>query len=73
GAAPGSAVVLENSYCKLYCSETTITRQETYLDVNWRIEPKSTLANKTCGAWMLVYDDAGTRDGWDKMGEFTIQ
>ncbi|MCL6519369.1 MAG: M6 family metalloprotease domain-containing protein [Armatimonadetes bacterium] len=73
GAAPGSSVVLENSYCRLYCSETTIVRRETYLDVNWRIEFKSTMANKSCKAWMLVYDNANTRDGWDQMGAFTIQ
>jgi len=67
GYSPGSAVVLQNSQCKLYCAETTVSGSGTTLTVNWKIEFKSSLSKKTCGAWMLVYDDLGGRDGYDQM------
>jgi hypothetical protein len=72
GYAPGSANVLENGFCKLYCANTTVSGVGVTLTVKWNIEIKLTMAGKTCPAWMLVDDDAGLRDGWDKMGMFDI-
>lgn len=73
GYSPGSANVIENSYCRLYCAETTISGSGTTLTVNWKILVKPTMAGKTCPAWMLTVDDGGLRDGWDQMGSFTVK
>jgi hypothetical protein len=72
GYAPGTDAVIENSYCKLYCRETTVIRSGDALTVNWRIEFKSTMAGKSCYAWQYIKDDYGLTDGWDQMGIFKI-
>jgi hypothetical protein len=68
GAAPGSATVLQNSYVSLYCAETTVSGSGNQLTVNWKVILKPTMSGRTCGAWLLVYDDLGLRDGYDQMG-----
>jgi Tol biopolymer transport system component len=68
GVAPGSAPVIENSYVRLYCAETTRSGSGSTLTVNWKVSFKPAMSGKTCGAWMLVYDDINLRDGWDQMG-----
>jgi hypothetical protein len=68
GIVPGSAAVIQNSRCKVYCSETTVTKNGTQVVINWRVEFKSLMSGKTCSAWMLVEDESKARDGWDNMG-----
>jgi M6 family metalloprotease-like protein len=72
GYRPGSTLVIENSYCKLYCQDTTVTGSGTTLTINWKIELKPSMAGRTLPAWMTVFDDAGLRDDWDQMGSFKV-
>ena len=41
GYAPGAANVIENSYAKLYCSQTIVSGTSTSLTVNWNVAFKS--------------------------------
>ena len=68
GFAPGSNKVIENSYCKLYCKETTLDASGNIGIINWRIEFKPTMAGKTCGAWMKAIDYQGRAFDFQKMG-----
>jgi len=72
GAPPGSSAVLQNSQCKLYCAETTVTPSGNQLSIAWKLEIKSRVAGWTCGAWMQVTDDAGLQGLWKQMGTFPI-
>ncbi len=67
GAAPGSDVVIQNSYCKLYCAETTIGRNGGNLSVRWMLEPKAPVMGRTLKSWMYVLDSASLADGWDQI------
>lgn len=68
GYAPGTANVVENSYCKLYCAETTRSYSGTGYTINWKIEAKPAMAGRNCGAWMRVADNCGAVDGWEQFG-----
>lgn len=70
GNTPGSAAVIENSYCRLYCANTTVGRSGNTLTVTWAIEFKSPMYGKICGAWMYCSDDCGLTDGWDRLGTY---
>ena len=77
GYAPGSANVIENSYCKLYCAETTKSGSGNSLTINWKIEFKQPLADKTppggtLKAWMCVADKIGAASGWVTKGGYTF-
>jgi len=72
GYAPGSANVIQNNSCQLYCSETTTSGSGIRRTVNWKILVKPAMVGKVCGAWMLVTDGIGLRDGYDKMGMFAV-
>ena len=72
GYAPGSANTVENSYCRLYCAETTTSGSGTNLTVNWRILLKASMSGRNCLAWVLVADRAGLRAGWEQKGSFKI-
>ena len=72
GYALGSAKVLENSQCKLYCAETTKSGSGNNLTVNWKIEIKPSMAGKICKAWLYANDDEGMSSGWTLMGEFDV-
>lgn len=70
GYSPGSAYVIDNSYARVYCQETTVSGAGAVRTVNWRVMFKSTMTNSTCDAWMRVQDNAGLSTGWAKMGSF---
>ncbi len=72
GYAPGTAQVIENDYCRLYCSETTVEHSENTLTVNWRLELKPVLAGKKLRQWMYVSDSGDLNTGWVQMGEITV-
>jgi hypothetical protein len=72
GAAPGSDVVIQNSYCKLYCADTTIGRNGGNLSVKWMLEPKAPVMGRTLKSWMYVLDSASLADGWDQKWVYTI-
>jgi hypothetical protein len=72
GIAPGAAGVIENSKCRIYPGETTVTKSGNDITVTWRMEFKSALAGKNWKGWMLTIDDANLRDGWDQLGSYTF-
>jgi len=72
GYAPGSANVLENSQCKLYCAETTKSASGNNLTVNWKIEFKPAVSGQTRKAWLYAIDDGGLNSTWIAKGDITI-
>lgn len=71
GAQPGSDAVLENSFFRLYCSETLATKSGSVLTLSLPIEPRASLAGRCLKAWLYAIDSAGQQDGWDEFGEFS--
>ena len=72
GFQPGTLHTIENSQCKLYCSETTTTGTGANLTIRWRLELKPTMAGKTCPVWLQCFDDASLKDSWEQKGSFSI-
>ncbi len=73
GYAPGTAVVLENSQCKVYVDQTTVTvtsEAGVLFNVSWRIELKSPFSSKPINGYMYVQDYSGLSDGWDMMAVY---
>ncbi|MDO8587550.1 MAG: DUF1565 domain-containing protein [Armatimonadota bacterium] len=72
GYAPGAANVIENTFCRLYCADTTTSGSDASRTVNWAIELKPILAGAAATAWMQITDDLGAKDSWETMGGYTI-
>jgi hypothetical protein len=64
-------VVLSNSQCEVYVKDVVITRAGADLSVGWSVKLKPTMAGKTLGGWMIVYDMSNAWDGWTKLGAYT--
>ncbi len=71
GHAPGSAFTIENSYVKVVCAQTTVSRSGEVLSVAWRVQLKDTMAGKTLRSWMYVDFSDQTHIGWNEMPPFT--
>ncbi|MDD5428580.1 MAG: glucoamylase family protein [Candidatus Omnitrophica bacterium] len=69
-AIPGSSTILENSYIKVDCSKTTISRSGTTLAVNWNITFKSTFTGSK-KVYMNVSDNS-ISTGWTQKGTWRI-
>jgi hypothetical protein len=71
GYAPGIAIVIENSYAKLDCAQTTVTGSATTMTVNWAvtIKPPFTGAKNT---YLYVRDDTNTYVNLTKKGTWNI-
>jgi len=72
GYAPGSSRTIENSYCKVYCADSSIGAVGDRLTVKWSLLIKSRISGNSCRAWMKVFDDHDLRAGWDEMGSFGL-
>jgi hypothetical protein len=72
GYAPGSSAVLQNSQCKVYCAETTVSSSGNQIQVNWKVELRPSVSGKAVKAWMLAVDDGSLRDGWDQMASYSV-
>jgi len=75
GYAPGSANIIENSQCKLYCAETTKSGTSNLLTINWRLEFKQAMEDKapigpSLNAWMYIVDKKSLASGWVPKSEF---
>ncbi|MGD0335831.1 MAG: Ig-like domain-containing protein [Candidatus Omnitrophota bacterium] len=71
GFTPRSSNTIENSYAKLDCSRTTVSKVGTILIIRWSI----TFTNSFAGvknAYLYVRDTRGAYNGWVKKGTFTI-
>ncbi|MCK9614271.1 MAG: Ig-like domain-containing protein [Candidatus Omnitrophica bacterium] len=67
GFAPGSSNIIENSYVKLNCANTTITGSGTTLSVKWAVAFKPIFygSKKT---YLYVKDDANAYKSWTQKG-----
>ena len=74
GFAPGSNNSIENAYCKLDCSQTTVQPQPdgTTLKINWGLTFKSTFTG-TKNTYLYIKDDTGSYNGWSKKGTWIIR
>ena len=72
GYTLGSTYTIENSRCKIFCYDTTVSESGNTLTVNWRIKFKPIMTQKTCGAWMLAIDDEFLSTNWKKTGDFKL-
>ncbi|MFC1807881.1 hypothetical protein ACFL0T_05895, partial [Candidatus Omnitrophota bacterium] len=71
GYAPGSSNIIENSYCKVDCSKTTISRVDDTLAVTWAVTFKNTFTGAK-NAYLYVKDIAGVGDDWTQKGTWEI-
>jgi len=71
GYAPGTAIVIENSYTKLDCAQTAVAGSGTTMTVNWAvtIKPPFTGSKKT---YLYVRDDTNVGAGWTQKGAWAI-
>lgn len=71
GYVRGTAIVIENSYAKLDCAQTTVTGSGTTMTVNWAvtIKPPFTGAKNT---YLYVRDDTNAYVNLTKKGTWTI-
>jgi len=67
GFAPGSSNVIENSYVKLNCANTTVTGSGTTLTVKWAVTLKSTFYGSK-RTYLYVKDDSNAYAGWTRKG-----
>lgn len=72
GYAPGAANVIENSYAKLHCANTSISGSVNTLTVNWSVTLKSTFIG-TKNTYLRVTDDANATAAWTQKGTWIIQ
>ncbi len=72
GYAPGSANIIENSYAKLDCSQTTVSGNGTTLTVNWRVTFKAQFTGAK-NTYLLATDDANANSGVVQKGTWTIK
>ncbi len=70
GYAPGAAVTLENSQCKVYLAQTYFSVTSTQLIMNWRMELKAPFSAKNLNGYMYVLDGGGLSDGWERMAVY---
>jgi subtilisin family serine protease len=72
GFAPGSGNIIENSYAKLHCGGTTVTKEGKELTISWRITFKTAFVGANKHEWLYVIDKSGGNSGWRSMGALTI-
>lgn len=71
GFAPASSNVVENSYVKLNCLKSTISKSGTTLTVKWAVTFKSTFGGAK-NIYLYVTDDYNAVVDWTKKGTYTI-
>ena len=71
GYLPGSSNVIENSYARLDCSQTSISGTGTTLTVNWRLTLKTPFTGSK-NTYLFVADDLNVFQGWIQRGAWSI-
>ncbi|MFB3918530.1 MAG: SpvB/TcaC N-terminal domain-containing protein [Candidatus Velamenicoccus archaeovorus] len=71
GCAPGTARVLENSYVRMDCSQTSISGSGKKMMVRWVVSFKETFLGPK-NIYLYVQDSRGLKAGWTKKGVCTI-
>lgn len=72
GFWPGTASVLENSYCKLDCAQTTVSGSGNVLTIKWAVVFKPTFTGNK-NSYLCVGDTAGAYAEWTQKGSINIQ
>ena len=72
GYAPGTANTISNSFCNLYCADTTISGSGNSMTINWAIQLKPIIAGGAGSAWLQTTDDSGATDSWEKFADFSM-
>ncbi|MEK6714812.1 MAG: SpvB/TcaC N-terminal domain-containing protein [Candidatus Omnitrophota bacterium] len=67
GYAPGSNNIIQNSYCTLNCSQTTVSGTGNTITVKWAVTFKSTFLG-TKNIYLYVKDYAGAYQNWAQKG-----
>jgi len=71
GFAPGSANIIENSYSKLNCAQTTVSGSGNTLTLKWNLTFKSTFSGNK-NIYLNVTDYAGAYTGFILKGNVTV-
>lgn len=71
GYSPGSSNIIENSYARLNCSQTTVTGNGNTLAVTWAVTFKQSFMGAK-NSYLYVKDDSGSNSGWKQKGTWTI-
>jgi hypothetical protein len=71
GYSPGANYIIENTYCKLNCSKTSISGSGNTLNINWDTVFKSAF-NGLKNTYLYVKDDTGAYEGWILKGTVNI-
>jgi hypothetical protein len=73
GFAPGSANVIENSFVKLNCAQTTVAGMENNLNVQWAVVFKDGFtAAQTKKSYLRLVDDSNIYSGWLFKGTWLV-
>jgi len=72
GYRPGSDNIIECSYGKLYCQDTTIGRDGETLTINWSVSFSDKLGEDPVNSYLWVYDNAGLKDGYNQVGTWQV-
>ncbi len=73
GYTPGDSIVLENSQCKVYVANTTVSSDSDDLQIEWSIELKPILVPKLLGQRMFCRDKEYLNSGWKLKGYVRAQ
>ncbi len=69
--APGSGAVIENTRCKVFCAQTSVSSSGSTLAVNWRLELKSPMAGRSVNAYVFC-EAASGKTAWDTLGTYIV-
>jgi hypothetical protein len=72
GFAPGSANIIENSFAKLDCQQTTVSGAQKILTINWSVTFKFAFSGRSYNMYLYVKDDRNANSGWVQKGTWTI-
>jgi hypothetical protein len=72
GFAPGSSKIIENSFAKLDCAQTTLITSGNCLKVKWNITFKDTFTGAK-NTYLKVIDDSNASAGLTQKGTWTIR
>jgi hypothetical protein len=71
GFAPGSANVIENSYCRLDCATTTVSGSWTSLTITWNVSFKSSFFGSK-NVYLKAIDTLNANSGWQVKGLWRV-
>ena len=72
GFIPGSAKVIENTYAKLDCANTTVSGEGATLTINWSVTFKTSFQGAK-NTYLYVKDGANAYNNWAQSGTWNIQ